>query len=214
MSALSSCRTWASAAAVALTCAAPLGAQAQALPITGGVTSVTLSAAPVLVGAGLGVAPLGSAILSPGSAGIPLAFFPVTGGVIDTATFAGTIEHEGSGLSLSNATTTVNLTNFLINTNTLSLSGDVSVGATSLFDVPLFNLGLSGQLVSPFSLSLTSTAAGALTAFLGLPDLTGVTLGTANTIPITAVPEPETWMAMLAGLALVGAAIQRRRRLH
>lgn len=209
MSAATSCRAWASA--VALVLAAPIVAQAQALPITGGITSVTLTAAPVLVGAGLGVAPLGTAVISPGSTGIPLAFFPVTGGAIDTVSFAGTIEHEGSGLALSNATTTVNLTNFLINTSTLLLTGDVAVGATSLSDVPLFNIGFSGVAISPFSLQVTSTAAGALTAFLGLPDLTGATLGTANSIPVTVVPEPETWMTLLAGLALVGATLQRRR---
>jgi hypothetical protein len=218
MSLPQSLRTWAAAPALVVSLGAlalPTAAQAQALFITGGVTSVTLTAAPVLVGAGLGVAPLGTATVSPGSTGIPLAYFPVTGGTIDTVTFAGLIEHEGSGLALSNATTTVNLTNFLINTTSLVLTGDVMVGSTSLADVPLFNIGFSGVATSPFSLSVTATAAGALTAFLGLPDLTGAVLGTANTIPITsAVPEPETWAAMIGGLALVGAALRRRRALN
>ena len=209
MSATTLCRNWASALAVVL--AAPLAAQAQALPITGGLTAVTLTAAPVLVGAGLGFTTLGTAAVSPGSTGIPQVFFPVTGGAIDTVTFSGSIEHEGSGLALFNSSTTVNLTNFVINTTSFVLSGDVASGTNSLSDVPLFNLGFSGVTTSPFSLNLTNTAAGALTALLGLPDLTGATLGTANTIPVTVVPEPETWMTLLAGLALVGATLQRRR---
>jgi hypothetical protein len=192
--------------------AAPL-VQAQALPITGGLTSVTLTAAPSLASLGLTVAPLGSALVSPGSTGIPIAYFPVTGGSIDTVTFAGSIEHAGSGLSLSNATTTINLTSFVIDTVGLQLTGDVAFGTTALSDVPLFNIGFSGVATSPFSLTLTAAAAGALTAVLGVPDLTGVVLGTANTIPITsAIPEPSTYAAMLGGLALMGMVLSRRRR--
>jgi hypothetical protein len=199
-------------AALAAALAAP-AAQAQALPIVGGVTSVTLTAAPTLTSLGVGFATLGTAAVSPGSDGIPLAYFPVTGGAIDTATFAGSIEHDGSGLALSSAGTTVNLTDFIIDTVALTLTGQVAVeGGAALGAVPLFNLGLSGNVVSPFTLSLTSDAAGALSAVFGLPDLTGVTLGTASTIPITsAVPEPATYAAMLAGLALVALTLARRR---
>ena len=200
------------AAAVATTCtllATP--ALAQSLPIVGGVTSVTLTSAPALTGLGLGVGGLGSALISPGSAGTPLAYFPVTGGSIDTVSFAGSIEHAGSGLSLSNATATVNLTDFVIDTVGGTLSGSVAVGASSLGVVPLFTLGSSGNAVAPFSLSLTSAAAGALTTVFGVPDLTGFLIGNANTIPITAaVPEPATVLSMLAGLGLIGVAMRRR----
>lgn len=196
--------------------AATLGAtaaQATALPITGGVTAVTLTSAPTLASVGLGVAPLGSATVSPGSSGTPLAFFPVTGGAIDTDTFAGTIAHDGSGLALSDASTTLNLTDFLIDTVALTLTGNAAFGATSIPGVPLFNIGFSGNAVSPFSLTLTAAAAGALTAVFGLPDLTGLEIGTANSIPITtAIPEPATYATLIGGLALLGGVLNRRRR--
>ncbi len=200
------------AAAVATTCtlaAAP--ALAQSLPIVGGITSVALTSAPTLASVGLGVGGLGSAIISPGSAGIPLAYFPVTGGSIDTVSFAGSIQHAGSGLALSNPSATVNLTNFVIDTIGGTLSGNVAVGATSLGVVPLFNLGASGNAAAPFSLSLTSAAAGALSTVFGIPNLTGALIGNANTIPITsAVPEPATVLSMLAGLGLIGLSLRRR----
>lgn len=201
----------AAAVAVAATVSAT-PALAQSLPIVGGVTSVSLTSAPALTGLGLSVGGLGTATISPGSAGTPLAYFPVTGGSINTATFAGSIQHTGSGLSLSTPSTTVNLTNFVIDTVGGTLSGNVAVGATSLGVVPLFNLGSSGIAVAPFSLSLTSAAAGALSTVFGVPNLTGFLIGNANTIPVTVVPEPATVLSMLAGLGLIGATVYRRRR--
>ncbi|KQW42467.1 MULTISPECIES: PEP-CTERM sorting domain-containing protein [unclassified Roseateles] len=186
-------------------------AQAQALPIVDGFTSVRLDAAPTLTGAGVTVGLLGSALFSPGSNGIPLVYFPVTGGAIDTATFAGSIEHAGSGLSLTRAGTTVNLSDFVIDTVGGQLTGQVNIGATTLSNVSLFSIGLTGSPAAPFSLSLTATAAGALTSALGLPDLTGVQVGSASTLPITAaVPEPATYAAMLGGLGLLGLVTRRR----
>jgi hypothetical protein len=202
-------------AGVVLSLAAAAGtAHAQALPITGGLTSVRLVAAPVLFGAGLSVGTVGTAVVSPGSDGIPIAYFGVTGGSIDTASFAGRIEHDGSGLRLSSNSASVSLTDFVIDTTTLLLSGDVTIGSTVLSDVPLFNISLSGIAATPYSLALTAAAAGALSTVFGIPNLTGATTGLANTIPITtAIPEPATVASMLAGLALLGMTLGRRRGL-
>ena len=190
---------------------APMAAQAS-LPVVDGTTSVKLTAAPVLAGAGLTVTPLGSATASPGSDGLPLVYFPITGGMFDTGTFAGMIEHDGSGLELSSGGTSVALTNFVIDTVALSLTGDVAVNGSGIGAVPLFDIGLSGSPFLPFQLSLSSAAAGALTAVFGLPDLTGVEIGLANTVPVTVVPEPATVASMLAGHGLIGGLMARRRR--
>lgn len=202
----------AAAAALATGLSAPT-ASAQALPVVGGVTAVTLTSAPTLSGAGLTVGTLGSAQFSPGSAGTPLVYFPITGGSLNTATFAGSIQHSGSGLSLSSGGTTLNLTNFVIDTVALTLTGQAAVGGSSLGAIPLFNLSFGSNPVSPFNLALTSTAAGALTTLFGVPNLTGFNIGTANTIPITsAVPEPATWATMLLGVGMFSLLRSRRRQ--
>jgi PEP-CTERM motif len=193
-------------------CASAVAVQAQSLPIVGGTTSVRLTSAPTLVGAGFGVGGVGSAVLSPGSDAIPVAHFGITGGGINTATFAGSIEHAGSGLSLTLGSTTLSLQNFVIDTIGLKLSGDASFGATTLDDVALFDLTPSGNLGYPVKLSLSATGAGALTAVFGIADLTGLEIGLASTTPITsAVPEPTSLALLLAGFGVV--ALQMRRRL-
>jgi hypothetical protein len=205
------------AAALAL-CAGAV--HAQSLPVVDGVTSVQLTSAPTLVGLGFGVAPLGTATVSPGSDGVPIAYFPVTGGSFNTATFAGGIAHDGSGLSLTRGGTTVELENFFINTVTLRLLGDVSIGSgpPALNDTELFSIapnpaGPFSSLFFPFQLTLTSGASTALEGAFGLPSgsLTGAVIGLANTIPITtAVPEPSTYAMLLAGLGVIGWMVRRR----
>ncbi len=187
--------------------------KAHAFPVTGGTTAVKLTAAPTLTGAGVTVINLGNTTLSPGSDGIPIAYIPITGGDINTNTFAGTIAHNGSGLRLSTSTGSINLTNFLINTSTLTLTGNVAFGTTALSGVPLFDLSFGTNPVYPFNLKLTATAAGALSTVLGVPNLTGATIGIANTLPITAaVPDLASITSMMAGLGLIGVIASRRKR--
>jgi hypothetical protein len=193
---------------------AALPAKAAPLPVTGGTTAVKLTSAPTLTGAGVSVSGLGSVALSPGSDNLPIAYFPITGGSLDTGSFAGTIAHNGSGLRLSTSTGSINLTNFLIDTSALSLTGNVAFGSTSLSGVPLFDLSFGSNPIFPFNLKLTATAAGALSTVLGVPNLTGATIGIANTLPITsAIPELATASSMLAGLGLMAWVLGRRRPL-
>ena len=194
-----------------------LGGPARAVPLVGDQTIVLLTSAGLLAGAGISVAPIGAAEIGLDLAERPEALFPITGG--DVTGLAGTIEHDGSGLLLAQGATELPLTNFLIDTTALVLSGDTPLGNVPLFDIGLCTdlAGTADQcidgdgsvLLDGFKLSLTDTAAGALTQVFGLPDLTGTQIGVAR-IDVRAVPEPST--AVLIGAGLVAAAASRSRR--
>jgi hypothetical protein len=191
---------WKSLLMIGLVC---LGVTAKATPIgiAGGITTVNLDAGTVgaLVGLGLTPSAVGSASLN----GL-IAQFPITGGFIDAPNAQ--IAHDGSGLRFASVSNAVELRNFLIN---VDLSGPTGVitgtfvnGATTLNDVPFFQIGAGLQL------TLRSEAAGALTAVFGAPDLTGAVIGTASTDP-QPVPEPGTWAMTLS--AIGGVAVMRYR---
>jgi hypothetical protein len=172
-------------------------ASAATIGIAGGTTTVALDAGTLaaLTGAGITVAPLGTASIMGTSA-----MFPITGGTIDDVSLDAEIFHDGSGLSLSSMMTTLDLMNFVINVNlgteTGVLTGD-AMGAVNASDVPLFNIGPG------LVLTLTSEGAGALTAAFGLPDLTGAVIGTAS-VNVEPVPEPSSIALFGAGAVLIG----------
>jgi hypothetical protein len=109
-------------------------------------TAVLLDAnfAAALTSLGLTPGTVGTATLVDGSL-----HFPITGGNVDyydpSASYRpfvqGSIQHEGSGFSLTAGDTKVELTNFTIDPGTSKLFGDVSVNGTSAAtQVLLFNL--------------------------------------------------------------------------
>ena len=182
---------------------APAGAQAI---VTGGTTDVTLTAAPTLIDLGLDIGVTGTATVAVDGMGIPTVTFPITGGSVDASGNA-IIYHEGSGLLFSTDTASLGIGNFVIDTAALLVSGDVTANGSDLGSVGLFTLGADN------SLFLTAGAAGAFTSIFGAPDLTGANVGFATVNAQTqAVPEPGTWMMMLAGFGAAGFALRRSRR--
>ena len=140
-----------------------------------GDTTVALNGATISAVEGLGLTP---AALFPGSlnAAVPSATFPIVGEVRN-----GMIAHSG-GLSLSNGAKTLDLLNFIIDTNTNVLTAFASVNGAAVGRVALFDLGAApAQLgcAATASLSLDAAAAGALTSVFGAPTLTGTNFGTA-----------------------------------
>lgn len=167
-----------------------------ALPatITGGTTSVALDSGFVSVVTGAGITP---AAVTPGMLSGTTATFPITGG--DTMT--GIINHSG-GLSFTKGADSAVIENFVIDLNTMLLSGEVIAnGGSPMMNVNLLNIGAGNTL------TVNSTLASDLTAVFGVPDLTGATVGVATVSPITASPVPEpSALALLAlgGMILAG----------
>ena len=125
--------------------------------LTGRSTGVTLDAGFVdaLKSLKLTPAPVGDAKIS--SAGV--ATFPITGGNVTyykpgsvSPYVQGTIDHDGSGLSLTGGGKKVSLTDFVVDPGTSTLTGKVSVdGKTAAENAPLFFL--DGRTLNPLEVN-------------------------------------------------------------
>lgn len=221
--------------AIAATCCltAIFAAPAYSEPIVGGQTNVQVT----FDTAGAGITP-GITGTSTIVSADPLTLgFGISGGDLDFTTLIGTIEHDGVGVSLTGdlgtADTmddvTILLSNFVINTATSILSGDVDIGddGVDVSGADLFSFDLTGldeaaitDLTTPqIPLSFTQIASDVLVANFQLgtaTSLTGVQFGLAATAPIAddptvTVSEPAT--TAMFGAGLIGFAVSRRRRL-
>jgi hypothetical protein len=130
---------------------------AQIDQLTGRSTGVALDAGFVsaLQSLKLTPAPVGDATIS--KAGV--ASFPITGGNVTyykpgsvSPYVQGTIDHAGSGLSLTGGGKQVSLTDFIVNPGTSTLTGKVSVdGKTAAENAPLFFL--DGRTLNPLKVN-------------------------------------------------------------
>ena len=130
--------------------------------LTGVDTAVLLDAdfAAALTSLGLTPGTVGTATLTDGSL-----HFPITGGNVDYYDPAqkyrpyvqGTIEHEGSGFSLTAGDTVVELTNFTVDPGTSKLYGDVAVNGTVAVEQALL-FDLHGGTLKPLQTGPNDTA--------------------------------------------------------
>lgn len=184
-------------------------AGAQAAPITGGTTKLTLTSASTFAMLGATFSPLGTATLS--SAKNPVATFPITGG--STSPSGDIIQDVGSGLEISASPVIVDTRNYLINTVTEVIDADVSVNGGTSTNLALFKLGSKG--LSNVPLTLTATAVNALNAAFGINVLTTSTpIGTLTASPtVKGSPVPEPATTTVIGVALLAlAGVKRRAR--
>jgi hypothetical protein len=139
-------------------------------------------AVPTFLG-GVTIAPVSRSAL--GWAGAyNVATFPVVGKVSH-----GIINHRG-GLSFSNGSSTLAVTNFVMNTHTRVLTASAALNGTGIGSVALFDLSYSTPFGPSFpgcsvhaELTLDAAAASAFASDLGVPGLTGADFGTACVVP-------------------------------
>ena len=120
------------------------------------------------------------------------------------------IDHSG-GLTFAQGATFLSIGNFVIDTANSNVTGfAMNSGGLNAAGVPLFTIG------SGLTLSLTATAAGALSAtfFNGSSDitqtLTGFKVGVADPQPTTVTPEPASLLLVASGvLGALGAGYRR-----
>jgi hypothetical protein len=123
-------------------------------------------------------------------------YFPITAGRLDASNAKVEIGHAG-GLTLTRGATTVNLTDFVIDTTgtTPRLTGLVTANGSIVGRIPLFNITLPSGLRTPLTLpaapniaviegsqlALTSDAATALNGAFGVTAFTvGLNIGVAS----------------------------------
>lgn len=173
-----------------------------ALPstITGGTTTVALNGSFLSLVTGAGITP---AAVAPATLSGTTATFSITGG--DTST--GMIDHSG-GLSFTDGTKSATIENFVIDLNSLLVTGEVIAnGGTPSMDVKLFNIGLNDTLTLNYALGSD------LTAVFGVPNFSGYLVGTATVSPVTstATPEPADFGLFFLGCAALVAASRFRK---
>ncbi len=199
-------------ATLAVSFAAAFGlSSAQAAVLTSGSTVVqpTIDLGSV----GLTASPFGITQVGTDDQGDTIFIFAVSGGELDDS-LAGTIEHDGVGVDLTNGMSVLSLRDFLIDTTTQTISAQVFLNDVFVAAAPIFEFNVSElvditdlfALGSPtLSLTISSAAAGVLTDVFGAPDLTGAQFGLAATAPSSEVPLPAAAWFMATGIAAYAA---------
>jgi hypothetical protein len=174
-----------------------------ATPLSG-ITTINFS--DDLLDLGLSLSPLGSATIDGSSVN-----FPITGGDADPDTLLGEIEHDGSGVQLSDGTNTLQFLNLLVDTTTArifakTIANGVNEGTPSVLvigdglslSLSLPSIGLASAVFGIDDAILAATVAGSADIQIGIGNEDG---------PV--IPEPSTWLMMLSGLGMVVAGRKR-----
>jgi hypothetical protein len=175
-----------------------------------GDTTVVLNTSTVttLTGLGLSLSPLGQASFNASTGTLT---FPITSGTIGGT--GDVFNHDGSGISLTAGSNSITFRNFVINTSTDTLSGNVHFGNNQMNGVALFDIGNGGVL------TLDAQAAASLSSAFGVSNLAGTTFGTATiNVPLTSgaggsggtptgttpTPEPSVFGLLAASVLAIG----------
>lgn len=115
--------------------------------------------------------------MSPASITKTVLLFPISGGQIVAATFAGTLNHSG-GLTFCHHSKKVTLTNFVMNTHTKRLTATVGGKPMPAFDLNLASFKHASEphrtiIATNIGLMVTPKAASALNSGLGVTTFKG-----------------------------------------
>lgn len=173
------------------------------VPILGGETAITLTAAGTLQSLGVQLVPLGTAMLDSQAPDL-VAHFPISGGTVGPAPDIAILLHQGSGLELASDLGTIDLRDFRIDTLNHLVDANVTVDGDFAGNLPVFSLGEDGT-----TLSLSPQAAEAVAGLLGVHvSLTELAIGLAAPSPIVdpaqfhPAPDAET-QPLIGGDTLV-----------
>lgn len=122
----------------------------------------------------------------------------ITGGTLDDETGAAVIQHGGSGITLSNGTTSVSVSNLVVDTAAGQVLADIEGGESGAVILQIGNVWEDGEL--------PLLVADALAAVF--PETEGRKLALGRATP--EVPLPASGLLLLGGLG--GLAIYRRKR--
>jgi hypothetical protein len=207
--------------AALLLCLTPASTRADSVA---GDTTVVLNTSTVttLTGLGLSLSPLGQASFNASTGTLT---FPITSGTIGGT--GDVFNHDGSGISLTAGSNSITFRNFVINTSTDTLSGNVHFGNNQMNGVALFDIGNGGVL------TLDAQAAASLSSAFGVSNLAGTTFGTATiNVPLTGgtvgsggtptgttpTPEPSVFGLLAASVLAIGGftlfRFRNRTQLH
>ena len=188
----------------ALSLAASVSVHAATVDITGGETTVTVTAD--LGSLGLTPALTGTATEDNGAL-----VFNITGGSVDTGTGAALIEHDGSGLNLSDGNVTTMVSDFLIDTTAGTVSGMLN---NTIDDVVFFTFGSTSP--QGIQLLVSDQLALALTAAFMAPNLSGAEFGFASAAPevesLPAIPLPAGLPLLAVGLVAFGVIRRQQKK--
>ncbi|MDJ0786882.1 MAG: PEP-CTERM sorting domain-containing protein [Myxococcota bacterium] len=190
---------------------------ALALPLIGDETIVDLTSESDLIALG--------ASLSGGGPALGSVAIPITGGDVDVPLLTGTVEHQGSLITLSSAFGSVDLRNLVIDLTASILRADTAVGdGIAIFEVRSCLLTTASDpcldddgslLVNGFGLDWTDAAATLVNdvVFGGAANLAGGdAFGVADLdLRFGSVPEPATALLLAAGAALLVGGRRFRR---